>query len=550
MCTFNYKQRKKRFLSYTRYHTTMPPKPAKPAGRSKVQPVLEPLSTDRFYAGVKRKTGPKRKALSERQQSPPKRVENPYRTYTVSYKLRVLSYWNTRSIRISPTKLRKPTRAEVVERFNIAKSNLSRWKKEEAEGKFKELAKGQCRGSGGGRKRKWEELERELYDQFRMRRASGRIVRRGWFRRISNEIFKKVYPTEQLTSFPFSNGWFRSFLSWHHISLRFVTNKASQLPADFADAILNWVRFNRRNSQPHPEDSQELDNLPTLIGRYQLSNISNMDQTPLAFEYLEGRTYNTIGEKTIWAQSSQSGWDKRQGTIQLTVFADGIPRVKPVIFFRGQGIGPTVVKEMENYDPQVVVKFNAKAYANAENLLEYLEDQFIPVLNSQPSLLVLDLFAAHKTPEVLDTFLANDIIVSLIPGGCTSLVQPLDVSINRPFKDILKVILTLLILRVFLSCIVIPINFFPPQIRFLGYARQISTCLHQQKRILRLIRRRCVLTQEQDILRPVRPVRPDLRRNIPYVLTQRRNVSYVLAQLRVLPTSRLPQILPLIAASS
>jgi len=98
----------------------------------------------------------------------------------------------------------------------------------------------------------------------------------------------------------------------------------------------------------------------------------------------------------------------------------------------------------------------------------------------------------------------------------------------------------------------------------------ISTFLHQQKRILRLIRRRCVLTQAPDILRPVRPVRPDLRRNVPYVLTQRRNVPYVLTQRRnvsyvltqrrnvssvlmqrrVLPTSRLPQILPLVASSS
>jgi len=62
----------------------------------------------------------------------------------------------------------------------------------------------------------------------------------------------------------------------------------------------------------------------------------------------------------------------------------------------------------------------------------------------------------------------------------------------------------------------------------------------QQKRIFRLIRRSCVLTQAPNILRPMRPVSPDLCRNLPYVLTQR----------RVLPTSRLPQILPLIASSS
>jgi len=73
---------------------------------------------------------------------------------------------------------------------------------------------------------------------------------------------------------------------------------------------------------------------------------------------------------------------------------------------------------------------------------------------------------------------------------------------------------------------------------------------HQQKRILRLIRRRCVLTHAPDILRPVRPVRPDLRRHVPYILTQRRNVSYVLTQRRILPTSSLPQIHPLVASSS
>ena len=124
--------------------------PPKPAGRTPVQPVLKPLSTDRFYAGVRRKRGPKRKALSGGVGSAPKGVESAYRTYTISYKIRVLSYWDTPSIRISPTKLRKPTRAEAAERFKVAESNLSRWKKDQGEGKFKELAKGQCRGSGRG----------------------------------------------------------------------------------------------------------------------------------------------------------------------------------------------------------------------------------------------------------------------------------------------------------------------------------------------------------------------------------------------------------------
>jgi len=61
-----------------------------------------------------------------------------------------------------------------------------------------------------------------------------------------------------------------------------------------------------------------------------------MDQTPLPFEYLSGRTYNQQGAKTVWVQSSQqSGWEKQQAIIQLTIFGDGVPRVKPLLFFRG-----------------------------------------------------------------------------------------------------------------------------------------------------------------------------------------------------------------------
>jgi len=67
--------------------------------------------------------------------------------------------------------------------------------------------------------------------------------------------------------------------------------------------------------------------------------------------------------------------------------------------------------------------------------------------------------------------------------------------------------------------------------------------IHQQKRTLRLIRRRCVLTQVTYFLRPMRPVRPDLRCNAPPHSTPPelpRNVPSGLTQRRLLPVSRLP----------
>jgi len=99
----------------------------------------------------------------------------------------------------------------------------------------------------------------------------------------------------------------------------------------------------------------------------------------------------------------------------------------------------SIQAEKERYDQRVVVKFNSKAYANSTCIVEWLDNQVIPVLDGHPTLMALDMFGSHKTEEVLDTMRAHDITLSVIPGGCTGLVQPMDVSINRPFKDILKV---------------------------------------------------------------------------------------------------------------
>lgn len=398
------------------------------------QPSLfSPLDPGEFYAGVKKRPGPKRKSIAEKKLAPPKPVlTNPHRSYTAQYKLRVLSYWQHTKIRIGPTKTRQPTRAEVADRFKIPLSNLTRWKKEE-NGLITSL--GTQRQRSDVRKRRWRKMEIPLYQQFLKRRSEGKVVRRGWFRRSSKDLWATVYPEKRgVENFRFSNSWFRGFLSWHNISLRFGTNKASKLPTDYQNPIVDWARYNRRNSQLRPGDD------PEAVGRYRLSNICNMDQTPLPFEFLTGQTYNTVGESTVWIKGSkQSSWDKRQATLQLTIFADAIPRVKPLIFFRGLGVGSSIQAEREDYDPRVIVKFNPTAYANSDNIIEWLDEQVIPVLENKPTLMVLDLFGGHKREDVLDTLRAHDITLSLIPGGCTSLVQPLDVSVNRPFKDILKV---------------------------------------------------------------------------------------------------------------
>ena len=69
------------------------------------------------------------------------------------------------------------------------------------------------------------------------------------------------------------------------------------------------------------------------LGKWNKSQVANVDQTPLPFTFTEGSTYADKGDRTVWVIGGASGLDKRQCTAQLTVFADGEPRVKPFADF-------------------------------------------------------------------------------------------------------------------------------------------------------------------------------------------------------------------------
>ena len=51
------------------------------------------------------------------------------------------------------------------------------------------------------------------------------------------------------------------------------------------------------------------------------------------------------------------------------------------------------------------------------------------------NVLVLDEYRVHKSEEVREYAEYKKTDLVYVPGGCTSLAQPLDVSINKPFKS-------------------------------------------------------------------------------------------------------------------
>ena len=53
-------------------------------------------------------------------------------------------------------------------------------------------------------------------------------------------------------------------------------------------------------------------------------------------------------------------------------------------------------------------------------------------------MIALDTTSFHHSPEVLNLLRENDITPSLILGGCTSFIQVIDESVNKPIKQMIQ----------------------------------------------------------------------------------------------------------------
>jgi len=95
---------------------------------------------------------------------------------------------------------------------------------------------------------------------------------------------------------------------------------------------------------------------------------------------------------------------------------------------------------MSFYDARVLVNWTKSSWNNEGIFYWWLTTDLLPVLEDQPSLLVMDCAECHKTSRILSLLQQHDIVSSIVPSGCTGLIQPLDVSFNRPFKDRLQAI--------------------------------------------------------------------------------------------------------------
>ncbi|CAI6000251.1 unnamed protein product [Closterium sp. NIES-65] len=93
---------------------------------------------------------------------------------------------------------------------------------------------------------------------------------------------------------------------------------------------------------------------------------------------------------------------------------------------------------------RIVVQAQDNGWMDESAVQTWLSKEVLPHLNPQRgqnarrARLVLDSYRGHITQTMLQSYRTHSITPAVIPAGCTSQIQPLDVSINRCFKAVVR----------------------------------------------------------------------------------------------------------------
>ena len=116
-------------------------------------------------------------------------------------------------------------------------------------------------------------------------------------------------------------------------------------------------------------------------------------------------------------------------------FGDGVCRLRPTLIFRDKGLRISK-EEKSNWDKRVKVFFQEKAWCDQTTMKCWINEEwghmfFNPATpESSGKILCADVHRAQQTATVKRMLQSkNTVLVNILPG-CTSKVQPLDVSIN------------------------------------------------------------------------------------------------------------------------
>ena len=117
------------------------------------------------------------------------------------------------------------------------------------------------------------QMEAALVREFKELREKGLKVRGYWFKVRARQLLQQIEPG---STFQFSDGWFNRFKARQNITLSRSRNTAQTPAEDKLSLIRGFHHTIQRLAEP--TDDMQFD-----VGQFKLSQVANMDQTPLHY---------------------------------------------------------------------------------------------------------------------------------------------------------------------------------------------------------------------------------------------------------------------------
>lgn len=319
-----------------------------------------------------------------------------YASYTAGFKVKVVTH-----------ALEHGNRA-AARHFSVDPVRVRYWRKQEEQLR---AAKKDCRAFRGPKEGKFPAVEKEVLSYVLKLRNEGCAV--------SHELIQNhARATARSQGIPAcdfkaSSGWTTRFMRRNGLCLRRRTTLCQRLPADCEEKVRDFHRFVIRIRQEK---------------QFMLSQIGNTDQTALNFDMPRSTTVEVKGAKTVGVRTT--GAEKQRCTVMLAVTADG-RKLPPFVVFKRKTLPKNTLPA------GIHVRAQEKGWMSAELMLDWLKTVWgrRPGALLLPSLLVVDSFRGHLEKGVRRRMTEMRTDIAVIPGGLTSVLQPLDVSVNKPFKD-------------------------------------------------------------------------------------------------------------------
>ena len=162
---------------------------------------------------------------------------------------------------------------------------------------------------------------------------------------------------------------------------------------------------------------------------FELKYIGNANQTPLTFDIVTNSTVSEKGVKSVSILTT--GHEKDRFTVMLACRQDGTKLPSYVIFKR------KTLPKNGNFPKEVIVRCQEKGWMDQGLVQDWLRTVWSKAggLARKKSVLVWDSFRAHLSAPIRSMLTSLNTEPAVIPGRMTSMVQALDVAINKPFKD-------------------------------------------------------------------------------------------------------------------